>query len=641
MEGAFSEMPKLIPFAEQKFHKLRNECRKKSILFTDPKFPANNSAIFFSRSPPSGIIWKRPGDIAEDPKFFLDSASAEDFAQGSLGNCWFVAACASVAEHPDLWKKVVPDYEEQEWSPKNKYAGIFHFKFWQMGDWVDVVVDDLLPTINGKLIFAHSTSKNEFWSALLEKAYAKLFGSYEALTGGKSRDAMVDMTGGVGESVRLSEYRSQEKKAELFKSLLYAYENKALMSASIMAVTQREREAENEEGLVKGHAYSITAVKKLMIGTSLLAYFKREKVYMVRCRNPWGGVEWKGAWSDGSPEWQNVSESTKKELGLTLDHNDGEFWMAFDDFCQFYTDIDICHIVNTKRLTFKMSWKEFKYKGEWKPPNRWGGCGNNENFLDNPQYLFRIHNTQELLLSLEQSEKRSSKKKGKENDVIGFTVFRAGINQKYRIHNKLYDRIHSGPFSNARGVFARVAFKKGVYCVIPSTFESKIRGEFILRIYATSNINLRELIKEGPKAKRFFRAPYLAATAVNIFRGEQLFSDTSQHKVYCIIRCEKKKQKIPSFKGIEEFNWNTRATFFRQKPEEDVKVEVWEKRFFGDKCLGYVTLPMARANWSKYQSMNTSTRYVVQSKDEKSADYDRNPQYLWIIVQQSEALHTL
>lgn len=51
-------------------------------------------------SPPS------PQDICDDPRLFVDGISSHDLHQGQVGNCWFVAACSSLASRESLWQKV-------------------------------------------------------------------------------------------------------------------------------------------------------------------------------------------------------------------------------------------------------------------------------------------------------------------------------------------------------------------------------------------------------------------------------------------------------------------------------------------------------------------------------------------------------
>ena len=77
----------------------------------------------------------------------------------------------------------------------NKYCGLFRFRFYRLGQWCEVVIDDRLPTRSNHLIFLRGNYPNQFWPALFEKAYAKLNGGYSNIEGGNSLEAGVDFTG--------------------------------------------------------------------------------------------------------------------------------------------------------------------------------------------------------------------------------------------------------------------------------------------------------------------------------------------------------------------------------------------------------------------------------------------------------------
>jgi len=105
-----------------------------------------------------------------------------------------VKAFSTISSSPEYLNIVVP--ENQSFDDKS-YAGVFHFRLWHYGEWIDITIDDFLPVNeNGKLIFCENKlNKNEMFGPLLEKAFAKLNSCYEFLFGINPIDAMIDMTG--------------------------------------------------------------------------------------------------------------------------------------------------------------------------------------------------------------------------------------------------------------------------------------------------------------------------------------------------------------------------------------------------------------------------------------------------------------
>ncbi|KTG01615.1 hypothetical protein cypCar_00040865 [Cyprinus carpio] len=423
-------------------------------------------------------------EICSNPQFIVDGAKRTDICQGKLGDCWLLAAIASLTLENEILERVVPPGQ----SFTENYAGIFHFQFWQYGQWVDVVIDDQLPTRNGKLLFVHSAEGSEFWSALMEKAYAKVNGSYEALKGGRATEGFEDFTGGIAENYELS-----KAPPHLFKLMQKALMLGSLLGCSIDIINSHEMEKKTNLKLVKGHAYSVTGAEEV--------HSYDCQVQLVRIRNPWGRVEWTGPWSDNSKEWNSVQPEEKAKLLHSAE--DGEFWMAYSDFIQHFSRLEICNLTPDTLSSEALSrWNYNQFEGDWKVGATAGGCKKNSaTFCSNPQFVIKLEEQDDdpldgengctILVGLMQKDFRKDKRFGRDLNAIGFTIYK--VPDEFRGCNN----VHLGPdvllrqrsvagsntFINLREVSKRFKLPPAEYVIIPSTFEPHRQGSFVLRVF--------------------------------------------------------------------------------------------------------------------------------------------------------------
>ncbi|KAM6081306.1 calpain-14 [Chlamydotis macqueenii] len=476
---------------QQNYQALVETCLKNKCLFTDENFPAHISSIgtgALLKKLPRNLQWKRPHALHRSPVFYTANRKQLDLCQGLVENCWFLAALEALTFHQDILAAVMP----QNQSFERKYAGIFHFRFWHFGEWVDVVVDDRLPVNEaGELVFVSSVYKNVFWGALLEKAYAKLYGSYEDLQIGQVSEALVDFTGGVNIRIKLA-----AAPPDLWDILTRATYSRSLMGCQ----THLGATKVLKNGLVAGHAYTVTGIRKVT------CQYGPEN--LVRLRNPWGKIEWKGDWSDNSYKWELLSP--KEKILLRKKKDDGEFWMSLRDFKIHFVDLMICKL--TPDLMSQEDGKKWMYSlksGRWVKGSTAGGSLGflNGTFWMNPQYWLNILPAEDSKKSLGSCnvvislmQKHSSKHRNRAPHLfIGFSLYKVDL-QYQESNRKLPPTFFTQHqpvnkhqvFLDEREVTCDFHLEPGVYMIVPSTLEPQQESEFILRVFSRKHV-LREM----------------------------------------------------------------------------------------------------------------------------------------------------
>ena len=361
-QTTYTKVPIVRSFLSQNYDNLS----KSSSPFKDDLFPPDNTSLYSTKSTISSIkIPNLPTFLQKDTKKFLSQLSlrnkdryswkrlseiynikdlniitnsrilSDDVKQGELGDCYFLSILSTLGENPERIKKLFP-------KSKISDKGIYECDVYIHGQQIPIVIDDYFPVIENEsqkteIAFAGiNQSSKSIWPMLLEKVWAKCNLSYEDIINGNSADAFEFLC-----PAPFDTYFHNSETKNLFDTIKNAIKKGYIVVSDITVTENTNLDYLSKMGLVTNHAYNV-------IDTVVLKQNETE-VKLLKIRNSWGTNEWKGDWSDNSGKW---TDNFRKTVGLEI-KQDGIFWMAYEDFIQFYTSTHICQIHDDYTYTSK------------------------------------------------------------------------------------------------------------------------------------------------------------------------------------------------------------------------------------------------------------------------------------------------
>ena len=162
-------------------------CASANALWEDPHF-----------SPSVDESWRRPPHNA---KLFATAdgvpAAGASIIAGDTGDGWLLGALCTLASTPARLEHLFV-------SVRGRRHGVYTLQLYMGETWVPLTIDDRLPCDeHGQPLYSRDAESDALWVPLVEKAFAKLLGSYAALRLGYLPHALRALTGGIPLELRV------------------------------------------------------------------------------------------------------------------------------------------------------------------------------------------------------------------------------------------------------------------------------------------------------------------------------------------------------------------------------------------------------------------------------------------------------
>eukprot|EP00759_Apiculatamorpha_spiralis_P054524 PhF_6_TR6960/c0_g1_i1/m.10263 len=398
------------------------------------------------------------------PLFPTATTSLSDVQQGSCPDCFFVATVSGFSNVP---KPILSDlFSTKEIGPGDKCE----VKFFNGTTWQPTVIDTLIPcNKQGAPIFVHS---DKLWPHLLEKSYAKLYGSYSAINGGNIGEAMYDMTGLPVFDYTLAKSAVKElvKKPSFWSDLQSILSNGGTVVAGTPPASQLTTDI---KGLTPGHAYTILGCFNVLKG---------EGDYLLHIINPIRSTKWAGDYSSGSKKWTPALRKAVTPLDPEEEAQRGAFFVSVHDFLTMFQSLHVC-LTNKKGKLEEVGVFQDVFPGTNK-----GGCTNFTSFRYNKQFAVRVRKDTTLYVVLSTPDRRAELRSAGvaiKYPEIGVTVLTTeSTHPTPTLTPGSFTVTTKSSFWNKRDVCCEVHLKARPqpYIMVPSTFRAGESCPFTLRL---------------------------------------------------------------------------------------------------------------------------------------------------------------
>jgi len=365
-------------------------------LYEDEAFSAGPSALWIDGRGPgaelqaSGLTadpvasWRRPSEYAAElpgsdgsPRLFNhDYGGIQGVIASPLLNRWLLAACNIVGGDLAVLERVFVDSTHAE-------KGFYVVRFYvddphSDDDWQVVLIDDRLPCgADGLPCFARTPNPAVLWLPILEKAFAKLKGTYEGTSGGSVEDGLLYLTGGLSRELGVVQSSDRDLVDALWAQMMEWWTTSHVIGCEHRIDGEASPEL-METGLLPNLPYCVVTGGE------------PNGNRMVRLRTFHGYSEWKGKWSDDDKSW---TSAMRHLLSYRRDGDDGTFWMAFEDFVLWFNVIFTCRMADDR-------WTRLTVRSKWEGATAGGCCPNFATWRTNPQWLLTTAQPLRLTLSL-------------------------------------------------------------------------------------------------------------------------------------------------------------------------------------------------------------------------------------------------